>query len=127
RYLLDTNVVIAVLAGTIDIEARQADGNAEGFIGAPTVGELFFGAEKSHRVEENKARIRGLAESIPLLPCDGGTALRYGRFRNELRLKGRPIPENDLWLAAIAWQHGLVLATRDGHFDYLDQLPHEFW
>ncbi|HEY4572503.1 MAG TPA: PIN domain-containing protein [Thermoanaerobaculia bacterium] len=41
--------------------------------------------------------------------------------------KGRPIPENDIWIAASARQHGLTLATRDGHFDDVDGLITETW
>ena len=48
-----------------------------------------------------------------MLSCDAVTAWIYGEVRDRLRLKGRPIPENDLWIAAIAIQHDLALATRD--------------
>lgn len=55
------------------------------------------------------------------------TAWIYGEVRNHLRLKARPIPENDLWIAAIAIQHGLTLATRDEHFNDVDDLKRENW
>ena len=54
------------------------------------------------------------------LPCFHrmpGTAGLYGETKAQLRLRGRPIPENDLWIAALARQHQLILATRDLHFD----------
>jgi len=47
--------------------------------------------------------------------------------RDRLRLKGRPIPENDIWIAAVALQHGLPLATRDDHFNEVDGLRVENW
>jgi tRNA(fMet)-specific endonuclease VapC len=63
----------------------------------------------------------------PVLVCDVETARHYGRVRNELRRKGRPIPENDIWIAATARQHDLILVTRDPHFDEVEGLPIEAW
>jgi tRNA(fMet)-specific endonuclease VapC len=40
---------------------------------------------------------------------------------------GRPIPENDIWIAASAMEHGLILATRDGHFNEVNDLIVEIW
>jgi len=54
-------------------------------------------------------------------------ALIYGRVKNELHRKGTPIPENDVWIAALALQHGLAVATRDRHFDAVDGLCVEAW
>ena len=62
-----------------------------------------------------------------MLPCDLGTAAAYGQIKDELRLKGRPIPENDVWIAAVARQHGLILASRDDHFRSVDGLAVEAW
>ncbi|HYX24501.1 MAG TPA: PIN domain-containing protein [Thermoanaerobaculia bacterium] len=44
-----------------------------------------------------------------------------------LRRKGRPIPENDLWIAASARRHGLTLASRDSHFEHVEGLGLEVW
>ena len=48
---------------------------------------------------------------------DAPVSHRYAALHHALRLKGRPIPTNDLWIAAIAMEHGLVLYTRDAHFE----------
>jgi tRNA(fMet)-specific endonuclease VapC len=42
--------------------------------------------------------------------------VNYGQIKAELESKGRPIPDNDMWIAAIARQHNLTLVTRDAHF-----------
>jgi tRNA(fMet)-specific endonuclease VapC len=47
--------------------------------------------------------------------------------KNVLRLKGRPIPENDLWITAIALEHDLAVATQDAHFEEIDNLKVERW
>jgi tRNA(fMet)-specific endonuclease VapC len=64
---------------------------------------------------------------FPVLACDAETAQHYGRIRNVLLAKGRPIPENDIWIAASARQHGLTLVTRDGHFGSVEDLIVERW
>jgi len=55
------------------------------------------------------------------------TAQQYGESKNALRAKGRPIPENDLWIAALALQYDLTLATRDDHFGQIDGLSTIKW
>lgn len=126
RYLLDTNVAIAILEREIDLESLRSDGH-EMFLSSTVLGELFFGAEKSQRLEENLTRIRFLASRCPVLPCDEETARQYGAVKVLLQRKGRPIPENDIWIAASARQHGLTLVTRDGHFEYIENLAFEAW
>jgi len=55
------------------------------------------------------------AAASAILAADVDTARIYGRLKNALRDKGQPIPENDIWLAAIALQHDLTLVSRDDH------------
>jgi tRNA(fMet)-specific endonuclease VapC len=95
---------------------------AEVFIPAIAVGELLFGAAKSRRPAENSAVVERFASSRSILPCDFSVARVYGRVKQRLREKGRPIPENDLWIAATAACHELVLVTRDQHFNDVDGL-----
>jgi tRNA(fMet)-specific endonuclease VapC len=91
------------------------------------VGELYYGAQRSSRVEQNIAQIDRFRAANTILVCDGSTASVYGIVKNALREKGRPIPENDIWIAAIALQNGLILATRDAHFGEVDALQVETW
>jgi tRNA(fMet)-specific endonuclease VapC len=56
------------------------------------------------------------------------TAARfYGRVSHQLRVKGRPIPQNDIWIAALAIQHNLTVLTRDSHFAEVDGLATQSW
>jgi tRNA(fMet)-specific endonuclease VapC len=126
KYLLDTNVAVAVLNGTLDLSSHRETG-VELYLNATVVGELCFGAEKSERVEQNLAAIDRLIALCPVIPCDETTARHYARLRNRLRGQGRPIPENDLWIAATASEHGLVLLTRDEHFEQVQGLLIERW
>jgi len=124
RYLLDTNVAIAIVEREINFQDRP---KAQGFLNTTVLGELYFGVEKSSRVEENLERLQRLRSVFSVLVCDDETARHYGIIRYALLRKGRPIPENDIWIAASARQHGLTLATRDGHFDDVDGLITETW
>jgi tRNA(fMet)-specific endonuclease VapC len=126
RFLLDTNVVIAIFAR--DSSVLQYVGEAdEVFLPAIVVGELHYGAQKSARVEENVERIIELASETTVLACDADTARHYGTIKNRLRAKGKPIPENDIWIAAVALQHGLELASRDPHFKEIEDLSLVVW
>jgi tRNA(fMet)-specific endonuclease VapC len=126
RYLLDTNIVVALFQGDAAIEAGF-EAAQEVFLPSVALGELHFGAVHSRRPEANAARIDDLAATCTVVGVDAETARRYGQLKGELREKGRPIPENDLWIAACALQHGLILATRDRHFDQVEGLQVETW
>jgi tRNA(fMet)-specific endonuclease VapC len=88
---------------------------------------LFFGAAKSGRHGENMAKVERFATGRAILGCDIEVARQYGRLRLGLRVKGRPLPENDVWIAATAKLHELVLVTRDRHFRDVDDLAVETW
>ena len=90
----------------------------------PTVvlGELYYGTERSIRVDENTQRINEFASTTVVISCNQETARQYGRIKNALRAKGRPIPENNIWLAAQALQHQLTLVARDDHFREIDAI-----
>lgn len=126
RYLLDTNIIIALFANENVVKDRLAQAN-EVFLPTVAIGELCYGAKKSGRPEANLARINELVVSSMVLGCDVNTARQYGEVKHKLRLKGRPLPENDIWIAALALQHGLILVTRDAHFQEVDDLQTVAW
>lgn len=126
RYLLDTNIVIALFAGETAIAKRLRDAD-EVFVPSIALGEMYYGALKSTRSAENLARIEELVSDVAVLICDRETAKSYGQVKDGLRQKGKPIPENDIWIAAIAFQHDLTLVTRDNHFGEIEHLRVELW
>lgn len=126
RYLLDTNIVIAIFADEAAVRQKLATAG-EVFVPSVVLGELYYGARKSARVASNVARVDEFAANNIVLVCDAETARQYGQIKDELRAKGRPIPENDIWIAAVAKQYQLTLVTRDGHFNGVDGLLIEVW
>ncbi len=126
KYLLDTNIVIALFANEPILTDKIA--KAEDIsVPAVVIGELFYGANKSGRPEKNSERIGRFASDNVILNCDTETAIWYGEIKDRLRKKGRPIPENDIWIAAIAFQHDLILISRDEHFREVEDLKLEEW
>jgi tRNA(fMet)-specific endonuclease VapC len=126
RFILDTNIVIAIFSGETSIKEHLLKAD-EVFISSTVLGELFFGAFKSKRSKTNLKRISDFADSISILNCDKDTAYQYGILKNKLLDKGKPIPENDIWIAAVAMQNNLILVTRDAHFSEIEDLKYEKW
>jgi len=126
NYLLDTNIVIGVLSNDPSA-VRGLTAADEVLIPAVVLGELFYGAMCSNNVEANLQRISELVSRYAILDVDGSTAVHYGQVRRALRAKGRPIPDNDVWIAALAMQLGWTLATRDHHFDELEGIITDAW
>lgn len=126
RFLLDTNIIIALFASDVAVQQYLAEAE-EVFIPSIVLGELYYGARKSARVEANIARLEEFSASTAVLTCDSVTAQHYGDIKNRLRAKGRPLPENDIWIAAIAKQYTLSLVSRDEHFSHIDDLLVNVW
>ncbi len=125
KVLLDTNIVIALFSG--DKAASHQISSSEVLLPSIVLGELYFGARKSGQMAPNLDRIDQLAGSVVVLNCDAVTAQHFGQIKERLRSKGNPIPDNDVWIDAVAQQYGLRLATRDRHFNEVDGLVLEVW
>ncbi len=126
NLLLDTNIVIEMFRGNRTIREKLKN-SYNVFLASPVIGELYYGARKSDRILENLRRINTFVDEHISLSCDLETAQRYGIIKNQLQRKGRLIPDNDIWIAAIVMQHGLILVTRDAHFNEVEALPIENW
>ena len=118
---LDTNQAIAVLNGTAD--AREWVQSFEHvYLPVPVVGELRFGAMNSKRVQDNLERVGQIITRCTILNVDLETTEAYARTRLQLKVNGTPIPENDVWIAAVCLQHKIRLATSDEHFSSVEGL-----
>jgi tRNA(fMet)-specific endonuclease VapC len=126
KYLLDTNAVIALQKNEAAMITLLAAAE-EVFVPSIVIGELYFGAYKSARSEDNRKAVETFTAGRVVLIPDADTADMYGQIKYALRIKGRPIPENDIWIAALAMQHDLVLLTKDQHFAEVDNLSVTQW
>jgi tRNA(fMet)-specific endonuclease VapC len=126
EFLLDTNIVIGLLSEVPEI-VRRFDAEGTATLSVIALGELYYGAYNSKQLKGNLDKLEQLLLSIQLLDCDLNTAIIYGELKQYLRTQGKPIPDNDLWIAAQCKQHGLTLVTRDAHFSELPDLSCENW
>jgi len=119
-YLLDTSAVIALLRREPIAESRLRQA-AHVFLPVIAYGELRYGVLRSHQPSGHQQQIETLLRLTPVLPCNSTTAAHYAELKHQLAARGTPIPENDLWIAALARQHALPLLTNDRHFDHLSE------
>lgn len=89
------------------------------------LGELRAGFSLGTRGPDNERALRRLLDKpgIECLLASEATTRHYAQLYRQLREQGTPIPTNDLWIAALAVEHDLVLCSRDRHFAHLPQLP----
>ena len=91
------------------------------------VGELLYGAENSNQASKNIPRYRKFIATCVVVPIGIETAALYAQTRLSLKRKGRPMPENDIWIAAQCIEHGWILVTDDSDFNRVDGLVIEQW
>jgi tRNA(fMet)-specific endonuclease VapC len=117
---IDTNIAIAYLNGKsekdffVDFD--------EVYLPITVLGELRFGAENSAKRNENINKIDILTEKCKVLDINSSVAAQYAITRKQLKNIGKPIPENDIWIAAICITNNLSLDTDDAHFHFVSEL-----
>lgn len=124
--ILDTNAVSALADGDPAFE-RSFAGVETFSIPVIVLGEFRFGVLRSRHRRRYEAWLGGLIETSAVLRVDEVTAAQYAAIREGLRTKGRPIPSNDTWIAALALQHQLAVVSRDEHFDEIPALKRQTW
>jgi tRNA(fMet)-specific endonuclease VapC len=123
---LDTSVAVRFLNGDTAIVSRVL-ALPPVVLPIVVVGELLFGAENSTRPLQNLPRYLEFIEACVVLPLGRETAAVYAKTRLVLKRSGRPIPTNDVWIAAQCLEQGWILVTDDTDFDYVDGLMLERW
>lgn len=146
-YLLDTNHASRIMDGRdASLVARIESVDPELLSICPIVsGELTFMVERSEKREENKRQLHKLVAILGMYDISDEVAKEYGRMKSALidrfgprdrrqkaatALRDIGVSDNDLWIAAVACRHGLVLVSRDGDFDRIAEvasLNRESW
>ncbi|MCW5557358.1 MAG: type II toxin-antitoxin system VapC family toxin [Verrucomicrobiae bacterium] len=91
------------------------------------LGEFLFGIRRSRERPKLERWIEEVKATCALVAVDEDTAHHYASIREDLRTAATPIPENDIWIAALCRQHHLAVASRDGHFDRVRGLKRVAW
>jgi len=124
--ILDTNAlsaaadqhpgVVAILAEATEVELPVV-----------AIGEYRYGIAQSRFKDRYGRWLDDLISDCRVLDINDGTTHHYAGINTELRKAGKPIPTNDLWIAALCRQHGISLLSRDRHFDVVKGLHRIGW
>jgi predicted nucleic acid-binding protein len=124
--MVDTNALSAFADGSpLAIAALQAAGEVS--VPVIVLGEFRYGIAHSRRRREYEAWLEQYLPAFRVLEVTAETALEYALLRSELRDLGKPIPSNDVWIAALCRQHDVPLLSRDAHFDHVKKLRRQTW
>lgn len=121
--ILDTNVYVSFKKN--DPAILEVIRSAEVIGISPIViGELIAGFDGGSKSKQNKIELQRFLESsrITVYPITLDTSQFFSQVFCSLRNKGKPIPTNDMWIAAQALEHGCVICTHDKHFSYIEGL-----
>jgi tRNA(fMet)-specific endonuclease VapC len=124
--LLDTSVVIRHFRDANALSGKLA-AYEELYLSGPALAELYYGAFKSDRPQQHLDQIERFLAAADVLTPDQDTSKHYGKIAAQLARKGTPIPQNDIWMAALSIQCNLPLATTDRHFQHIDGLNFLLW
>lgn len=123
RVALDTNRLTDLFQGDQELADRLGECD-EVWIPLMVLGEIeagFYGGSQQHK---NELLLRSflVQPTVGVLLPTRDTAVHYARLFVQLKRAGTPIPDNDLWIAALVLQHDLMLVTRDRRFERVPQL-----
>ena len=124
--ILDTNAVSALFAGDPALADLLAPSSRH-HLPVIVIGEYRFGLLRSRHRDGLGLLLKTLIHESSVLDVDPVTADVYAHVREDLRTRGRPIPENDVWIAALALQHRQPVISRDDHFDSVRHLVRLAW
>ena len=123
RMLIDTNIYSYALMGDESVIELLREADEIGF-SVVSIGELLAGFKLGGKEQKNRKELEQFLDSprVVVYPVDESTADFYAQILCNLRQIGKPVPTNDIWIAASAFQHGLKLLTRDSHFQWIPGL-----
>lgn len=91
------------------------------------LGEFRYGIAESRQRSAYERWLDSQLSHFEVLPVVEETTIAYAALRLALRRLGRPIPANDVWIAALALQHRLPILSRDEHFDVVPNIERRRW
>ena len=117
RVLIDTNAYSHLFRGNKVVE-KEISGAGEVLVSVITLGELYLGFNEGGMLADNLKNLgRFLSKSVVrIVNVDANVAMTYGRLKYELRRRGTPISDNDIWIGAQVVEAGAELVSYDRHF-----------
>lgn len=123
KILADTNIYSWAMKGDSAVISALQEATQIG-ITSISMGELLSGFKAGNQEMKNRKELNIFLDSprVVYYSVDEGTAEYYSSILNQLKKQGTPIPTNDIWIAAVAFQHGLKMVTKDNHFTHIEGL-----
>jgi tRNA(fMet)-specific endonuclease VapC len=123
KIALDTNAYTAFLAGDVSVRNKLTYAT-DILLPVIVLGELYYGFYKGTRLRDNLSLLTRFMRDrrVVLGEIDENVARTYGEIQAKLRKIGKPIPSNDLWIAATCIELGYTLVAKDSHFDDVTDL-----
>ena len=123
KVLIDTNLYSLAMKGDSDVVHALRKIDQIGF-SVVSIGELLSGFKGGTRESTNREELNIFLDSprVVVHPIDEGSAEFYASILNNLKAAGTPIPTNDIWIAAVAFQHGYTVFSKDNYFNLIPGL-----
>lgn len=123
KVLIDTNIFSLAMKGDAAVIRVLRSVDLIGF-SAISAGELYSGFKGGSHEDKNREELYMFLDSprVVVHAIDMETAEFYSSILHNLRVAGTPVPTNDIWIAAVSFQHGYKLFTKDRHFDLIPGL-----
>jgi tRNA(fMet)-specific endonuclease VapC len=125
KVLIDTNIYSLAMKGDTNVASALRKIDLIGF-SAISIGELYSGFKGGKHETKNREELNFFLDSPRVVghPIDEGTADFYASILTNLKAAGTPIPTNDIWIAAVAFQYGYKIYSKDKHFNLIPGLVH---
>lgn len=124
--ILDTNALSAFLDGD-KLVVELLSGAPDLYLPVIVLGEYQFGLKASRLKKTREPQLLAFSRVCNILPILESTVGCYATIRDSLRKAGTPIPENDIWISALALEYQLPVVTRDSHFLNVKQIDVRSW
>ena len=121
KVFLDSNIIIDIFHSKIELIDFLADADKI-YVPVIVLGELLFGAENAVNPNRHFKQVENFLKDLEIVNIDSETAALYSKVKYQLRKLGRPIPDNDIWIAALTMQYNATLLTNDAHFNNIESL-----
>ena len=118
---IDTNIAIEFFRNNKNVIEKISSYETI-YLPITVIGELLFGASNSVKSKKKLNETLNFIKDCKVLNINYIVAERYAEIRKYLKRKGKPIPENDIWIAAHSIETGSVLITYDKHFNHISGL-----
>jgi tRNA(fMet)-specific endonuclease VapC len=119
---LDSSIIIRHMRKANAEIAASLKAASELYVPLTALGEIYYGINRSGNDARAVEQWRRFSQSVVILYPDEATAVAYAEIKMHLEIKGKRIPDNDMWIAATAKSFDLPLYCRDGHFDELKEI-----